>query len=99
MPPIRGIFTGAIFFLITFVGAVIGYVFFGCTPFDAIYMVIITIFGVGLWRILPYDPREPSLYDFCDCGRRDFSRLYCGRHCADCDRRGNSSGIGQPPQN
>ena len=56
MPPIRGIFTGAIFFLITFVGAVIGYIFFGCTPFDAIYMVIITIFGVGYGEFCPTTP-------------------------------------------
>ena len=56
MPPIRGIFTGAIFFLITFVGAVIGYIWFGCTLFDAVYMVIITIFGVGYGEFCPTTP-------------------------------------------
>ncbi|MBD3880866.1 potassium channel protein [Phormidium tenue FACHB-886] len=56
MPPIRGIFTGAIFFLLTFMGAVVGYIWFGCNLFDAVYMVIITIFGVGYGEFCPVTP-------------------------------------------
>ncbi|HEY9643296.1 MAG TPA: potassium channel protein [Coleofasciculaceae cyanobacterium] len=53
MSPMRGILTGATFFVITFVGAVLGYTLLGCSVFDAVYMVIITIFGIGYAEFCP----------------------------------------------
>lgn len=56
--PLRRILIGAIFFVITLVGAVIGYVSFGCPLSDALYMVIITIFGVGYGEFCPVSPLQ-----------------------------------------
>jgi voltage-gated potassium channel len=56
--PTQGIVTGAIFFALTFVGAVTGYIFFDCPPLDAIYMVVITIFGVGYGEFCPVSPYQ-----------------------------------------
>jgi voltage-gated potassium channel len=54
--PTKGIITGAIFFALTLVGAVTGYMLFGCPPLDAIYMVVITIFGIGYGEFCPVSP-------------------------------------------
>ena len=54
----RGILIGAVFSAITLVGGVFGYTLFGCTVFDAIYMVIITIFGIGYGEFCPVSPAE-----------------------------------------
>jgi voltage-gated potassium channel len=51
--PLRRILTGAAFFSITLVGAIAGYAWFGCPVLDAIYMVVITVFGVGYGEFCP----------------------------------------------
>lgn len=51
--PIRKMATGAILFLSICVVAVIGYVAAGWRIDDAVYMVIITIFGVGYGEVQP----------------------------------------------
>jgi voltage-gated potassium channel len=56
--PTQGIITGAVFFALTFLGAVTGYIFFGCPPLDAIYMVVITIFGIGYGEFCPVSPYQ-----------------------------------------
>lgn len=47
------IFTGLAVFMLTVVIAVTGYVIAGWTLLDAIYMVVITIFGVGYGEVQP----------------------------------------------
>jgi voltage-gated potassium channel len=54
--PTQGIITGGVFFTLTLIGAVTGYMLFGCPPLDAIYMVVITMFGVGYGEICPVSP-------------------------------------------
>ena len=49
------ILTGALFFSITISVAVIGYIIAGWTLLDAIYMVVITIFGVGYGEVKPLE--------------------------------------------
>ena len=49
------IFTGALFFFITITVAVVGYIIAGWTLLDAIYMVVITIFGVGYGEVKPLE--------------------------------------------
>ncbi|MBE9111042.1 potassium channel protein [Nodosilinea sp. LEGE 07298] len=49
----RRIITGIIFFSLTVVAAVIGYMVAGWNFLDAIYMVVITIFGVGYGEVQP----------------------------------------------
>lgn len=51
----RRVLTGVIFFLLTVLVAILGYVGFGWTPLEAIYMVVITIFGVGYGEVKPLD--------------------------------------------
>ncbi|MGF1492054.1 MAG: potassium channel family protein [Microcoleaceae cyanobacterium] len=55
---LQRILTGSIFFAITLIIAVIGYSLFGWTLLDAIYMVVITIFGVGYGEVQPLNPAE-----------------------------------------
>lgn len=56
--PFRRILTGAIFFVMTLIGAAIGYLLFGCPLLEAIYMVIITVFGVGFGEFCPVSPAQ-----------------------------------------
>ncbi|MEO0488959.1 MAG: potassium channel family protein, partial [Cyanobacteria bacterium J06659_2] len=49
------IVTGIIFFSLTVIIAVFGYVLAGWTLLDAIYMVVITIFGVGYGEVNPLE--------------------------------------------
>ncbi|MGB3312671.1 MAG: NAD-binding protein [Nodosilinea sp.] len=49
----RRIITGTVFFSLTVVVAVIGYMVAGWNFLDAIYMVVITIFGVGYGEVQP----------------------------------------------
>ncbi len=58
----RRVFTGAIFFVITSIVAVFGYTVAGWTLLDAVYMVVITIFGVGYGEVKPID--SPALKIF-----------------------------------
>ncbi|MDA0867193.1 MAG: ion channel, partial [Cyanobacteria bacterium] len=51
----RRVLTGVVFFLLTVVTAIMGYVWFGWTPLEAIYMVVITIFGVGYGEVKPLE--------------------------------------------
>jgi voltage-gated potassium channel len=51
----RRVLTGVVFFLLTVLIAILGYVWFGWTPLEAIYMVVITIFGVGYGEVKPLD--------------------------------------------
>ncbi|MFM7427223.1 MAG: potassium channel family protein [Elainella sp.] len=56
--PLRRIFVGIILLLTTLLGAVVGYMLFGCPFLDAFYMVIITIFGVGYGEFCPVSPSQ-----------------------------------------
>lgn len=58
----RRIITGSIFFIITLIAAMTGYMLAGWTPLDALYMVIITIFGVGYGEVKPLE--SPTLKIF-----------------------------------
>ena len=51
----RRVLTGVVFFLLTVLLAILGYMWFGWTPLEAIYMVVITIFGVGYGEVKPLD--------------------------------------------
>lgn len=50
---LRRIITGLVFFVSTLVVAVLGYVAAGWSFLDALYMVVITIFGVGYGEVQP----------------------------------------------
>ncbi|MEM9162753.1 MAG: potassium channel protein [Cyanobacteria bacterium P01_F01_bin.4] len=52
---LRRIVLGFVFFSLTVVVAVGGYIFAGWSPLDAIYMVVITIFGVGYGEVKPLE--------------------------------------------
>ena len=60
--PFQRIFIGTIFFATTILIAVIGYTLAGWSLLDAIYMVVITIFGVGYGEVKPID--SPALKIF-----------------------------------
>ncbi len=51
----RRVLTGVIFFVVTVITAIFGYIWFGWTPLEAIYMVVITIFGVGYGEVKPLE--------------------------------------------
>lgn len=51
----RRVLTGVGFFLLTVVIAILGYIWFGWTSLEAIYMVVITIFGVGYGEVRPLE--------------------------------------------
>ncbi|TVQ18080.1 MAG: potassium channel protein [Leptolyngbya sp. DLM2.Bin15] len=56
------ILTGAIFFSITLIVAIFGYTLFGWSLLDAIYMVVITIFGVGYGEVKPLDTPTQKIF-------------------------------------
>jgi voltage-gated potassium channel len=60
--PLRRILTGVIFFLITVLAATVGYILAGWSPLDAMYMVVITVFGVGFGEVHPIN--TPALKVF-----------------------------------
>ena len=53
--PLNRVVFGAVLFLVTILVAVDGYVAAGWDVLDAIYMVVITIFGVGYGEVRPID--------------------------------------------
>ncbi|WP_088894219.1 potassium channel family protein [Leptolyngbya ohadii] len=53
MQPFRRLLAGLIFLAITILSAVLGYWWRGCGILDAIYMVVITIFGIGYGEFCP----------------------------------------------
>ena len=59
---VRRIVVGAAFFGFTCVVAVIGYMMAGWQLLDAVYMVVITVFGVGFGEVKPLD--NPALKMF-----------------------------------
>jgi voltage-gated potassium channel len=59
---LQKVITGAIFFVITIVIAVIGYVMFGWTVLESVYMVVITIFGVGYGEVKPLNTTSEKLF-------------------------------------
>lgn len=59
---LKRIITGTIFFAVTIVGAIVGYVIAGWSLLDAIYMVIITIFGVGYGEVRPITSPELRIF-------------------------------------
>jgi voltage-gated potassium channel len=49
----RRILFGSVFFTVTIIVAVAGYIVAGWTPIESIYMVAITVFGVGFGEVRP----------------------------------------------
>lgn len=56
--PVRRIFTGLGIMLVVVFSAVFGYVLYGWTWLDSLYMVVITISGVGYGEVHPVDSLE-----------------------------------------
>ena len=46
---------GTAFFILTIIIAVFGYILFGWTLLESVYMVVITIFGVGYGEVKPLE--------------------------------------------
>jgi voltage-gated potassium channel len=59
---LRRILTGSIFFAITLLMAVIGYIGFGWTVLESVYMVVITIFGVGYGEVKPLETPAQKIF-------------------------------------
>ncbi|NJN01101.1 MAG: potassium channel protein [Leptolyngbyaceae cyanobacterium SL_1_1] len=60
--PFRRIILGSVFFVLTVVIAVYGYVLAGWSLLDAVYMVVITIFGVGYGEVQPLDSAKLRIF-------------------------------------
>ena len=52
-PPIVRMITGVAVLAVVFVVAIVGFVIAGWSPGDAVYMVVITTFGVGYGEVRP----------------------------------------------
>lgn len=59
---LQRILIGTIFFVLTIIVAVIGYILFGWTVLEAIYMVVITIFGVGYGEVKPLETAPEKIF-------------------------------------
>lgn len=53
---------GTVFFVITIIVAVVGYLFFGWSLLEAVYMVVITIFGVGYGEVKPLESPSEKIF-------------------------------------
>ncbi len=53
---------GTAFFILTIVIAVVGYIYFGWTALEAVYMVVITIFGVGYGEVKPLESAPEKIF-------------------------------------
>lgn len=62
MSSFKRIWIGAIFFTITLVAAIVGYVSFGWTLMNSVYMVVITIFGVGYGEVEPLETSSEKIF-------------------------------------
>ncbi|WP_254048090.1 MULTISPECIES: potassium channel family protein [Cyanophyceae] len=60
--PFQRVTTGSIFFLITIVIAICGYMLFGWTTLESFYMVVITVFGVGYGEVKPLETTPEKLF-------------------------------------
>lgn len=60
--PLQRILVGAVFFFTTLLVAVAGYTLFQCPLFNAIYMVIITVFGVGYGETCPVESPAARMF-------------------------------------
>ncbi|WP_099241090.1 potassium channel family protein [Synechococcus sp. BDU 130192] len=60
--PFQRVTTGSIFFLITIVIAICGYMLFGWTALESFYMVVITVFGVGYGEVKPLETTPEKLF-------------------------------------
>lgn len=56
------IVVGTVFFILTIIVAVVGYLLFGWTTLDAVYMVVITIFGVGYGEVKPLETAPEKIF-------------------------------------
>jgi voltage-gated potassium channel len=59
---LKRILIGASFFGLTLICAVIGYIMAGWNLLDAIYMVVITVFGVGYGEVLPVNTPHLKIF-------------------------------------
>jgi len=58
----KKIFLGTIFFISTMIIAIVGYILFGWSTLDSVYMVIITIFGVGYGEVKPLETPAEKIF-------------------------------------
>ncbi|WP_036479034.1 TrkA family potassium uptake protein [Myxosarcina sp. GI1] len=62
MSSFKRIWIGAIFFAITLIVAIFGYISFGWAAIDSVYMVVITIFGVGYGEVEPLETSGEKIF-------------------------------------
>jgi voltage-gated potassium channel len=53
---------GTAFFILTIIIAVVGYISFGWTLIESVYMVVITIFGVGYGEVRPIENTSERIF-------------------------------------
>lgn len=59
---LKKILIGTIFFVLTMIVATVGYTLFGWTLLEAVYMVVITIFGVGYGEVKPLETPSEKIF-------------------------------------